>query len=89
MAFSRGEALSVAQRLRRTMDSAPDPRRQAQMIYSELVHTESWSDSEQRLILTFGSWLADRPPLQTLRSATKDLLRKLEGKGSAEQSPPS
>ncbi len=77
MAFSRAEALMTAHRLRRTLASAPDPRRQAQALYTELVHTEGWDLAEQRRILAYGSWLAGRPALADLKPAIEKLLSKL------------
>jgi hypothetical protein len=77
MASSRGEALQSANKLRRTLASAPDPRRQAQMIHSELRRAEGWSASEQRDIQVFGEWLATRPPLNALKSKAEDLLAGL------------
>jgi hypothetical protein len=62
------------------MDSAPDPRRQAQSIHSELARVEEWTPAEQKLILAFGVWLADRPPIKELRPHTRGLLTKLGGR---------
>ncbi|MDP1598563.1 hypothetical protein [Phenylobacterium sp.] len=77
MTLSRGEALQTANKLRRTMGSAPDPRRQAQTIYSELARVEDWSASDQRHILAFGQWLATRPPLNALKAKAEGLLEGL------------
>ncbi len=77
MVSSRGEALQSANKLRRTLASAPDPRRQAQTIYSELRRVEGWSASEQRHILEFGEWLATRPPLNALKAKADGLLAGL------------
>jgi len=77
MQTSRGQALASARRLLRGFASAPDPRRQAHALYSELVHAEGWATAEEQLIVSLGAWLQGRPGLPELRSRCEQTLKQL------------
>jgi hypothetical protein len=77
MFISRGEALASAKKLVRTFASAPDPRRQARSIHSELAHWDGWTGPEREQIDTLGAWLADDPSLAELRPRCERLLANL------------
>jgi hypothetical protein len=77
MFVSRGEALASARKLVRTFASAPDPRRQARSIHSELTHWDGWAGPEREQIDALGAWLADDPNLTELRPRCEQLLARL------------
>lgn len=74
---TRSEGLATARRLLRGYAGAPDPRRQIQQLYGALVHAEGWSGAQEALILAFGAWLQEHPPLGELKPRTEALLAKL------------
>jgi hypothetical protein len=73
----RGEAIAAARRLLRGFAGAPDQRRHAQLLYSELSHAEGWSKKEQDLITGLGLWLQERPILAELKPRCEQVLTKL------------
>jgi hypothetical protein len=77
MLISRGEVLAAAKKLLRTFDSAPEPRRQARSIHSELAHGDGWSLSERAAIDALGLWLQEQPPISELRPRCKRVLAAL------------
>ena len=78
MSLTRGEALTCARKLLRTFASAPDPRRQAQAIYSQLAHVDGWAPADQVQIDALGAWLADSPRQADLKSRCQQILAKLK-----------
>jgi hypothetical protein len=77
VAISRGEALQVARKMLRGFPGAPDPRRHAHRLYSELVHAEGWSTREEAAIVALGAWLDERPNHDLLKPRCADLLGRL------------
>ena len=73
----RGEALVAARKLLRTFASAPEPRAQANRIFSELAHAEGWTKAQEAEIARFGAWLTDRPPLAELKARSEQVLARL------------
>jgi hypothetical protein len=78
MSVSGAAALAAARRLLRTFASAPDPRRQARMIYSELASGEGWTRAQRREIDALGVWLGDDPAIGDLKPRCAGLLARLE-----------
>lgn len=78
MSVSGDAALTVAKRLLRTFASAPDPRRQARMIYSELAGGEGWKKAEREAIDALGVWLQGQPLIADLKPRCAEVLTKLE-----------
>jgi hypothetical protein len=79
MSFGRTDALSSARKLVRTLDSAPDPWRQAQTAVALLIKEPGWATAEERQILELANWLARRPPPSALKSRCQTMLRNLAG----------
>lgn len=79
MANSHHEALAQARKLFRTFQSAPNPRRRAQDVLSELSRAEGWGPRARREIAEAETWLQSLPSELELRSRLKALLAKLEG----------
>jgi len=77
MSFTRGEALAAARKLLRTFASAPEPRRQARAIHSELAHAAGWSAAEKAQIDALGAWLQTHPSVSELRSRCEGVLAKV------------
>jgi len=73
----QAEALAVARKLVRTLDSAPDPLRQAQGAVAGLLRTGPWSPTAERQILDLAAWLATRPPPSGLKARCQSVLRTL------------
>src|SRR4051812_37447473 len=63
MSGSRQQSLVDARRLMRTFASAPDARRRAQAVISELRHGEGWAPAAQQAIAATDTWLSTSPPL--------------------------
>jgi len=78
MSLSRGEALTSARKLLRTFASAPDPRRQAQAIYSQLAHADGWPPADRSQIDALGVWLADSPRQADLKTRCEQVVAKLK-----------
>ena len=78
MSVSGEAALAAARRLLRTFASAPDPRRQARMIYSELASGEGWTRAERAAIDALGVWLQGPPSIADLKPRCADVLSKLD-----------
>jgi hypothetical protein len=78
MPTSRSGALDAARKLLRGFAGAPDPRRHAQTLYSELTHAEGWSAAEEEMILSLGAWLRARPNLAELKVGCEKTLAKLQ-----------
>ena len=78
MSVSGEAALAAARRLLRTFSSAPDPRRQARMIYSELAGAEGWAKAEQKEVDALGAWLQGLPSIADLKPRCADVLTKLD-----------
>lgn len=76
---SRGEALAAVRKMLRGFAGAPDARRHAQSLYSELVRAEGWSKAEQDLIVAMGVWLQGRPGLGELKPRCEQLVGRLIG----------
>lgn len=68
--------MQTARKLLRGFSGAPDVRQHAHKLYSELVHAEGWSTSEQARIIALGAWLQTRPDLQLLKSHCAGVLSK-------------
>jgi nitrous oxide reductase accessory protein NosL len=77
MSIGRSHTLSTARKLLRTLDSAPDPRRQARLIHSELAHGGDWTRPQREVVDAFGAWLLDLPPIADLRPRCERVLAKL------------
>jgi hypothetical protein len=77
MSGSRQQALMAARKLVRTFGSAPDPRRRAQAVLSELKHAEGWSAGGLREIGAVEAWLQGAPSLQALEPRLRALLAAL------------
>jgi hypothetical protein len=77
MSIGRSEVLAAARRLLRTLASAPDPKRHARSIYSELAHGQGWSHAEQDKIDALGAWLQGTPSLGDLRPRCEKILADL------------
>ena len=73
----RGEALVEARKLIRTLDSAPDPQRQAQSAVAILLKSGPWGAAAERQILDLADWLATRPPPAGLKARCQATLRAL------------
>jgi hypothetical protein len=78
LSFSRSHVLAAARKLLRTFASAPDPRRQAQSIYSELAHADSWTQREGEVIAALGAWLQSLPRVDELRPRCEQVLTTLK-----------
>lgn len=74
--MSQTEALAAAKKLVRTFASAPDPRRQARAVYSELARL-SWSRRRQDEVDALGAWLLELPPVADLRQRCEQVLARL------------
>lgn len=74
--ISRGEAVTNARRMLRGFAGAPDVRRHAQKLFSELTHADGWSTAEQAAIAAHGLWLQGRPSLAELKPRCEKLLAK-------------
>lgn len=73
----RAEALAEARKLVRTLDSAPNPQRQAQAVVTALLRSGPWAPAAKRQILDLARWLADRPPPTALKARCQALLESL------------
>jgi hypothetical protein len=63
MSGSRRQALVDARKLLRTFAAAPDARRCAQAIMSELRRADGWSPEEHRAIEAVDAWIRTLPPV--------------------------
>lgn len=77
MIGSRQHALVVARQLVRTFGSAPDPRRRAQAVMSELRRADDWSAAGVQGIKAVDAWLGGLPPVSALEPRLRDLLVRL------------
>jgi hypothetical protein len=77
MSVSGEAALAAARRLLRTFASAPDPRRQARMIHSELASAEGWTKAEQKEVDALGAWLQGLPSIGDLKPGCAQVLSNL------------
>ncbi len=77
MSASRNEALTAARKRLRTFSSAPDAKKEARELYSELVGADGWTPGECDAIETFGVWLLDYPAASELRPRCEQLLAAL------------
>lgn len=77
MTVSRFEGMASSKKLYRTLESAPDPHRRAQAIYSELIRAEGWARKDEEKILAFGAWLGTRPPPSALKDRCRQLFAAL------------
>jgi hypothetical protein len=77
MTGTRQQALVIARQLVRTFRSAPDPRRRAQAVISELKHANDWSPSSWQSLEATDAWLHTLPPLAALEPRLRDLLVRL------------
>lgn len=77
MSGSRQHALSEARKLVRTFASAPDPRRRAQAVLSELKHAEGWPPPARLKISDTDTWLSGAPSLATIEPRLRALLAEL------------
>ena len=77
MTGSRQQSLADARKLMRTFASAPDPRRRAQAVISELRHGEGWPSAAQAAIAAADAWLQTSPSLSALEPRLRDLLVRL------------
>lgn len=78
MSIDSSEALNTARRLCRTLDSTPDPLRQAQAIAAGLLKAQDWTSPARAQVAAFAEWLKARPPPSALKSRCKALLAALE-----------
>lgn len=77
MSGSRQQALIVTRQLVRTFGSAPDPRRRAQAVMSELRRADDWSASGRQGIEAADAWLHTLPPVSALEPRLRELLTRL------------
>jgi hypothetical protein len=77
MSGTRRQALIVARQLVRTFGSAPDPRRCARSVVSELRRADDWSAPGAQAILATEAWLAGLPAIELLEPRLRDLLSRL------------
>lgn len=78
MATSHHEALAKARKLIRSFQSAPDPRRRARDVLSELSRAEGWDPRARREIAAVEAWLQSLPSEPELGGRLKALLVRLE-----------
>ena len=78
MCGSRQQAIVAARKLVRTFASAPDAKRRAQTVLSELKRAEGWSTADQREIDAADAWLRGGPSVSELEAALRGLLTRLE-----------
>lgn len=78
MSGSRQQALIDARKLLRTFGSAPDPRRRAREILSELRRAEGWAIAARREIDATEAWLATSPSASGLEGRLRALLAALK-----------
>jgi len=77
MSGIRQQALVDARKLVRTFASAPDPRRRAAAVLSELRRADAWPAAAQQAIDTTNAWLRTSPPLSALEPRLRELLDRL------------
>lgn len=77
MSASRQHALSEARKLVRTWASAPDAKRRAQAVLSELKRAEGWSADAQREIDATDNWLREGASVSALEARLRALLTRL------------
>ena len=70
-------ALTSARKLVRTFGSAPDPRRRAQEVLSELKRDANWSVAAQHEIAALESWLRSVPSVDALAPRLRAVLTRL------------
>jgi len=73
----RSQILADGRKMLRGFASAPDARRHAQALYTELARGEDWSKAEEERIIAFGLWLQSRPALAELKPRCEHLLQQL------------
>ncbi|HEX7944828.1 MAG TPA: MBL fold metallo-hydrolase [Phenylobacterium sp.] len=73
--MTRNEAWHAARKLVREFAGAPESRKHAQRICSELVHASEWSQEAE--IQVFSLWLQSHPPLDDLRARCTASLAKI------------
>jgi len=71
------QALVEARKLVRTFASAPEARRRAQAVLSELKRADGWSAAAQREIAAVDSWLQGGPSTAALEPRLRALLAHL------------
>jgi hypothetical protein len=71
------QALADARRLVRTFGSAPEPRRRAQAVLSELTRAEGWSAHQRAAIEGFRDWFRGAPAVSALEPRCRALLSAL------------
>jgi hypothetical protein len=74
---SRQQALAEARKLVRTLASAPDPKRRAQAVLSELRHSGGWSPEARSAIEAADAWLRERPAVEAIGPRLRALLARL------------
>jgi 7,8-dihydro-6-hydroxymethylpterin-pyrophosphokinase len=74
----RAEALAVARKRVGTLESAPNPLRQAQTAVAGVLRTGPWGAAAERQILDLAAWLATRPPPSALKLRCQSVLRTLD-----------
>ncbi len=84
MSASRQQALADARKLARTFAAAPEPRRRAQAVISELKRAEGWSVTAQRALDAADMWVRSNPAVATLEPRLRELLIQME-KGQSAQ----
>lgn len=77
MSASRQQALVEARKLVRTFAAAPDSKRRAQAVLSELKRADGWPPDAQREIDATDSWLREGPPVSALEARLRGLLTRL------------
>jgi hypothetical protein len=77
MSGNRQQTLVVARQLLRTFGSAPDPRRRAQAVMSELKLAEDWPTAGRRALDAADFWVRNHPPLSALEPRLRNLLLQL------------
>lgn len=82
MSGSRQQSFVVARQLVRTFGSAPDPRRRAQTVLSELKRADDWSAEAQRGILAAEVWLQGTPAIPLIEPRLRELLGRLAAEGA-------
>lgn len=78
MSEDRRQALADARKLLRSFASAPDMRRRAAAVFSELRRAEDWSRAKAQAIADVDSWLRDTPSVVALEPRLRALLARLD-----------
>lgn len=77
MPGNREQAIAFARKLLRTFASAPDARRRAQEVLSELRRCDDWSSLEFSELHATAEWLRSAPPTPALEIRLRQVVAQL------------